>query len=62
MKKYLIKIFNTKNAKEYFIIDVIQAETQEDAENKVINKKYFRNSDKTKILGICKKAEVIHEI
>jgi hypothetical protein len=62
MKTYLIKIFNSKNAKKHFITDLIQADTQKDAENKVINKKYYFDSLETRILGICKKAEVIHEI
>jgi len=62
MKNYLVKIFNSKNAKNYFVTDIIQAETEKQAESKLINKKYFSDSAESKILGICKKAEVIHEI
>lgn len=62
METYLIKIYNTKNAKNHFVTDLIQAETEKQAENKVINRKYFFDSAETKILGVCKKAEVIHEI
>jgi hypothetical protein len=62
MKTYLINAYNNKNAKKPFIIDIIEARNEQEAAELTINKKYFFNSDKTIILGIAKKVEVIHEI
>lgn len=62
MKNYLVAIYSGKNEKEYFGTDLVTADSISDAEIKVIGKKYFRDSDRTKILAICRKAIVIHEI
>jgi hypothetical protein len=62
MKTYLINCYAGKKFKSPFIIDIVNADTPEEAENKTINKTYFKDSNKSKVLAVCKKAEVIHEI
>jgi hypothetical protein len=62
MKTYLINAFNSKTAKKPFIIDIVEARNEQEAEELTINKIYYFNSDKTIILGKAKKIQVIHEI
>lgn len=60
--QYLIKVFNSVKAKQHFIIDIVEAINEEQAEEININKVYFFDSAKKRILGKCKKATVIHKI
>jgi hypothetical protein len=62
MKKYLINAFNSKTAKKPFIVDIVEARNEQEAEELTINKTYYFNSAKTIILGKAKKIQVIHEI
>ena len=62
MNLYLAQIFNSKNAKKHFLIDIIQGDTDTQAINTTINKKYFKDSGQRNILGTCKKVEILHKI
>lgn len=62
MKTYLIEIFNSVNAKTFFIADIVQANNEIEAEKSLIGKKYFFDSEQKRLLGTCRKANVIHEI
>ena len=62
MTNFLVSVFNSLNSKEHFIIDIIEAENENEAEKKIVGKIYYSNSEQTKILGKCKKAIVIHRI
>ena len=59
---YLIAVYNSKKAKKPFINEVVEAETPNEAESQVIGKKYYFNSNKKQILGVCRKAELINII
>ena len=59
---YLIAIFNSKKAKSYFITEVVEAETPNEAESQVIGKKYYYDFSEKRILGVCRKAELINII
>ena len=62
MNTYLIAIFNSVNAKKHFVSDVVEAENEKDAETKFIGKKYFYDYEQKRILGTCRKVEVINKI
>ena len=62
MKTYLIEIFNSVNAKTFFIADIVKANNEIEAEKSLIGKKYFFDSEQKRLLGTCLKANVIHEI
>ena len=62
MKTYLVAAFNSKNAKTYFLSDIVYAENENNAENKIIGKKYFYDFDQKRLLAVCRKAEVIREV
>lgn len=62
MRTFLIAVFHSKNAKNHFISDIVEAENERDAENKLIGKKYFYDYAQTRILGTCRKAEIVNEI
>ena len=62
MKTYLVSIFNTKKDKKYFITDIITAQNENELFTLLIGKKYFKDSDQKRILGTCRKFEVIREI
>jgi hypothetical protein len=62
MNLYLILIYNSINTKNHFMQEVIEAENETEAENKLINKKYFLDSAQSKILGVCRKVKILHKI
>jgi hypothetical protein len=62
MKTYLIEIFNSVNAKSFFIADIVEAQNENEAEKIVIGKKYYFDSEQKRLLGTCRKANVLHEI
>lgn len=62
MKTYLIKVFSSVNAKQHFIADLIEANSRSEAESKVLGKKYYFDSEQKRVLGVCRKAEVVREI
>jgi hypothetical protein len=62
MKTYLIHIYRTKKEKNPFLQTITTAESETEAEKKLIGKVFYSNSQETKILGTCRKAEVIREI
>ena len=62
MKTYLINIYNSVNAKNHFITDIIEAKNINEAEKIIVGKKYFFDGDQKRILGTCRKAIVLHEI
>lgn len=62
MKTYLLKIFNSKNQKNHFVIDIVEANNIFEAELKLIGKTYYSDSKQNNILGICRKAEFVNEI
>jgi hypothetical protein len=62
MTNFLVSVYSTLKSKQHFIIDIIEAENENEAEKKVIGKIYYSDSDQKKILGKCKKAIVINRI
>jgi hypothetical protein len=62
METYLLAIYNGINAKTHFISEVVEAANEGEATNLFIGKKYYFDSEKKRILGTCRKAEVIHLI
>ena len=62
MKTYLINIYNSKNAKTYFLTDIVEAHNPNEAEKIIVGKKYYYDSEQKRILGQCRKAIVLHEI
>jgi hypothetical protein len=62
INSYLVACYSSKASKHPFLHDVINAESIHEAEQKVINKTYYFDSDHKKILAVCKKSEVIRQI
>ena len=62
MKTYLLAVFNSKNSKNHFVSEVIEATNENEAEKNLIGKKYYFDSEQKRILGTCRKAIVIHQI
>ncbi len=62
LNAYLVACFSSKKAKQHFIIDIVLASSQQDAEKKVLNRVYFRDFEERNILAKCKKAETIRQI
>jgi len=62
MKLFLVAIFNSVNAKNHFISEVVEAKNENEAKAEFINKKYYFDSEQKRLLGTCRKANVIHEI
>jgi hypothetical protein len=62
MKLYLVSIFNSVNAKAHFISDIIEANNEAEAEKSFVGKKYYFDHEQKRLLGTCRKANVIHEI
>lgn len=62
MKTYLVSIFNSINAKAHFVCEIVEAKNEIEAENSFVGKKYYFDSEQKRLLGICRKANVIHEI
>ena len=64
MRTYLLKVYLTKKSKKHFITDLVETNktNHDEISELIINKKYHFDSDKKKLLGVCKKAEVIREI
>ena len=62
MTNFLVSVFSNLKSKQHFILDIVAAENENEAEKKIVGKIYYSNSDQTKILGKCKKAIVINRI
>lgn len=61
-KRYLIKVFNSVNAKNHFITDLINAIDETELEKKAIGKVYYKDSDRKNVLSTCRKIEIVHII
>lgn len=61
---YLVKVYNSKNSKNHFITDLVETElTHWDSISELLlGKKYYFDSYKTKLVGTCRKCEVIRKI
>lgn len=62
LKTYLVAAYSSRNEKQFFITDLVYAKNEVEAENLLVGKTYYRDSNQTKILAKCLKAEVINQI
>lgn len=56
---FLLEIYRTKKSTLPFITDIAEAESESEAKQKLLNKKYFFDSEQRRLLGTCRKAEVV---
>ena len=62
MRQFLIKIYNSVNASNHFIVDLVSVNNGYELDAALIGRKYFRDSDNRKLLGVCRKFEIVHEL
>lgn len=61
---YLVKVYNSKKTKKHFITDIVETDLVhwDDVSKLIIGKKYYSDSNRTKLQGVCRRCEVIREI
>lgn len=62
MKTFLFEIYRTKASTHPFITECVDAETESEAQEKIIGKKFYWDSDRKREMGTCRKARVINVI
>lgn len=60
MNKYLVKIYSKISEKRHFVIDLVEVENERKLNEILMNKIYYKDSDRKKILGTCKKIEIVN--
>jgi hypothetical protein len=61
---YLVKIYKTKKSKKHFVTDIVTTDLihWDDISKIAIGRKYFQDSSKKILNGICNKCEIIRKI
>lgn len=58
MKRYILNIYFNKADKKHSIVDCVDCMFEHQLES-LMGKKYYLDSDKTKVHGICRKYEIV---